>query len=98
MTKRKPELELLKDGTVLDRPEIDRIVAEVDEAVKAGEIDVVFPMRAGRPSLTGESRHSPKVAFRLTPELRAKAERVAAERGTSVSALARQALEEFLAS
>jgi hypothetical protein len=50
----------------------------------------------GRPSLTGHSAQSPQVTFRLPPELRAEAERLAARDGKRVSEVARQALEEYV--
>lgn len=79
----------------LDAATVDRIIKEVEEAVAAGRGRVTYP-RKGRPSLTGKPSVSPTVGFRVTPELRRKAERLAKRRGTSVSALARQALEEYL--
>jgi hypothetical protein len=52
---------------------------------------------AGRPSLGDSGGSSPSVAFRLTAELRAEAEEVARREGRRVSAIARQALEEYIA-
>ena len=51
----------------------------------------------GRPSLTGQARLSPRIAFRLPPELRAQAEAQATREGKRVSELAPRALEEYLA-
>lgn len=51
----------------------------------------------GRPSLTGRGR-SPQVTFRLTPELRARAQARAEREGKRVSDVAREALEYYLAS
>lgn len=51
----------------------------------------------GRPSLTGEQRHSPKVTFRVPDSLRERADAEAARRGCTVSQLAREALERYLA-
>lgn len=71
-----------------------RITSEyVDEAVA----DVHAKTGRGRPSLTGRARSSPQVTFRLPPELREQAEAQAREEGTRVSAVARKALEEYLA-
>lgn len=50
----------------------------------------------GRPSL-GSSGSSPQVAFRIPQDLREAAERVAAAEGRTVSAVARAALEEYVA-
>lgn len=57
---------------------------------------VTFPRRAGRPSLTGRRAVSPQVTFRITPELRERAEQLTTERGTTVSRLAREALEDLI--
>jgi predicted HicB family RNase H-like nuclease len=85
----------LKDGSVLDDDTVDRIVSEVDEAVLSGRGTVSFP-RKGRPSLTGRAAASPHVGFRVSPELREEAEAIARARGLTVSALAREALEEYV--
>lgn len=50
----------------------------------------------GRPSLTAPGRRSPQIAFRVPAELQADAERLAAQRGTTVSHLAREALEAYV--
>lgn len=80
---------------IFDEPTVDRIVAEVDKAIVDGRGAVTFPRR-GRPSLTGRREASPNVGFRITPEMRALAQSVADKQGVSVSALARQALEDLL--
>lgn len=51
----------------------------------------------GRPSLTGEASRSPQVTFRLSPELKDKAEELAAREGKRVSDIARDALRDYLA-
>lgn len=85
------EAETILDGRGrrVDQTYIDRALAEVEEDVAR---------RAGRPSLTGKNAHSPHVSFRITPELKARAERAALAKGTTVSQLAREAFERFLAS
>ena len=85
----------LKDGTVLDDETTNRIVAEVDNAVLAGRGTTAYP-RKGRPSLSGRAAASPHVGFRVSPELRDEAETVARRRGLTVSALAREALQEYV--
>jgi predicted HicB family RNase H-like nuclease len=85
----------LKDGTVLDDETVDRIVAEVEDAVLAGRGVTSF-LRRGRPSLTGRAAVSPHVRFRVSPELRDDAEAIARRRGVTVSALVREALEEYV--
>lgn len=74
---------------------VDRILNDFERAVDEGNYVAYYPQR-GRPSLTGKAAESPSVGFRLTPELRARAEQVARRRGITVSALARTALEQYL--
>lgn len=78
-----------------DAASADRIVAEVDAAVAAGRGEISYP-RKGRPSLTGRHKASPTVGFRVTPDLRDRAQAIADKQGLSVSALARQALEDYV--
>ncbi len=52
----------------------------------------------GRPSLTAPGARSPQVTFRLQPEMKERAEKIASERHTTVSTLAREAFERYLAS
>ena len=85
----KKEVILDSKGRRIDDAYVDRALAEVD---------AYWKKHGGRPSLTGQARHSPHVSFRVTPELKAKAERAAQERGVTVSQLAREAFERFLAS
>jgi len=68
---------------------------ERDDAV-LDTATVTFPRKVGRPSLSGHAEVSPQVTFRVSPELREAAERLATERGTTVSGLAREALEDLL--
>lgn len=82
-----------KDGTVLTEEEVVRLADEAEAGY-----DPTAARRAGRPSLTGGRGHSPHVSFRAPAELRAKAEERAAREGTTVSALAREAFERYLAS
>jgi macrodomain Ter protein organizer (MatP/YcbG family) len=57
-----------------------------------------WPVRGrGRPSLTGESQHSPRVTFRLDSEVHEKAAERAKREGKTVSELAREALKQYLA-
>lgn len=70
----------LADGTRLTEQHAEEIVEEVRR-------------RAGRPSLTGESAVSPRIAFRVTPDVRARAAEIAAREGKTISQLAREALE-----
>jgi predicted HicB family RNase H-like nuclease len=70
----------LPDGTRLTDDVVDAIVRDVRR-------------KAGRPSLTGASAVSPRVSFRLTPEVRDRAAAIATEEGKTISELAREALE-----
>ena len=49
--------------------------------------------RGGRPSLTGQAAVSPRVSFRLTPDVRDRAAALAEREGKTISQLAREALE-----
>jgi len=69
---------------------------EADESALDG-VEITFRRKAGRPSLAGGSGTSPQVTFRLSPSVREQAEQLAAARGTTVSALAREALEQLVA-
>lgn len=90
MTRRKPpdsgDVDLdredvrLPDGTRLTQDVADAIVEDVRRKV-------------GRPSLTGEAAISPRVTFRLTPDVRDRAAAVAEREGKTISELAREALE-----
>jgi hypothetical protein len=87
-----PDVDLDRDG-VRDRS--GRRVTR--EYVDAAVADVHAKTGRGRPSLTGGGSTSPQVTFRLPPALREEAEAQAREEGTKVSAVARKALEEYLA-
>ena len=76
--------------------EVDRIVEKTFRAARDSKDTWHVPQR-GRPSLTGSREPSPHVGFRVAPELRERADALAHERGISLSALARQALEEYVA-
>lgn len=80
-----------KSGTVIT----DEMAEQLADEAEAGY--EVHPGR-GRPSLSGEASASPQVTFRLTGSLRDKARARAETEGKTVSALAREALERYLAS
>ena len=88
-----PEIDLDREviidsrGRRVDQSYVEDALAEVEEDLRR---------RAGRPSLTGTSEHSPHVTFRVTPEMKARAEKAAGEQGITVSALARLAFERYL--
>jgi hypothetical protein len=71
----------------------------VDEAYVRRAVDYdPQVVRPGRRSLSGAEHHSPRVSFRVSDDLRDAAEREAKRRGLSLSQLAREALEKYLAS
>ncbi len=85
------------DGSTITEQDAEALAAEFEaDDTSLDSVDVQFPRRVGRPSLAGPSGRSPQVTFRLPAEERELAERVAAARGTTVSALAREALEDLL--
>jgi hypothetical protein len=84
-TERNPKPAVAASGHQLTELDIDTLA---DEAEAGYDLDSARPIRLGRPSLSGESAHSPRVSFRAPPELRERAERVAAQQGKTVSTLA----------
>jgi predicted HicB family RNase H-like nuclease len=76
---------------------ITRGLAEklADEA-EAG-YDLSRGRRVGRPSLAGRSGASPRVNFRATPALHERARRRAKREGKTISQVAREALEKYVA-
>lgn len=85
------------DGATITEADAAALAAEFEADDHAlDSVDIRFPRRVGRPSLAGPSGRSPQVTFRLPAEERELAEKVAAARGTTVSALAREALEDLL--
>jgi hypothetical protein len=83
-------------GIEMTDDNVDRLVEETVEAALSGKGTWHFPQR-GRPSLTGKSAQSPHVGFRVSPELREQAAELARRRGISLSQLAREALEHYVA-
>jgi predicted HicB family RNase H-like nuclease len=69
-------------------PDRTRLTDDVADAIVS---DV--RRKAGRPSLTGTAAASPRVSFRVTPEVRARAAAIANDEGKTISELAREALE-----
>jgi len=87
----------LKSGSHITEADARAMAEEFENSdVDRSSMDVLFPRRAGRPSLTGQSEESPQVSFRVSQDVREKAQREAAKQGTTVSALAREALESYL--
>lgn len=86
------EVVRLKDGRRLTNDLADELA---DETLADARSRNLVP---GRKSLSGGSVHSPRVQFRVPDALRAAAEQRAREKGVSLSELAREALEHYLAS
>lgn len=86
------EVVRLKDGRRLTNELAEQLAEET--LVEARRRNLV----PGRKSLSGGGIHSPRVQFRLPDSLRSAAEKRAAEEGVSLSVLARDALERYLAS
>ncbi|HEY1711522.1 MAG TPA: ribbon-helix-helix protein, CopG family [Solirubrobacteraceae bacterium] len=76
--------------------EITEEIAErlADEA-EAG-YELTDAKRVGRRSLSGASGSSPRVNFRMTAELQARAQERAEREGKTVSEIAREALERYV--
>lgn len=84
-------------GRTITEAEARRMAAEFEQA-DVDYANAEYPRRRGRPSLTGRAEHSPQITFRLDDEMLQRASRMADRDGVSLSALARQALDEFLSS
>ena len=82
----------LPDGTVLDGDVAEQYAEQVIARVRARNL---IP---GGKSLSAPGRHSPVVQARVPEELHERLTAEAAARGVSVSRLAREALEHYLAS
>lgn len=65
-----------------------------DEAERGYELTAA--KRVGRKSLGGERGTSPRVNFRMTQELQARAQARAEREGKTVSEIAREALEQYV--
>ncbi|MBU6278332.1 MAG: hypothetical protein KGN78_03715 [Actinomycetales bacterium] len=85
------------NGQTFDEVDAARIAKEFEEddsALDRAEVTII--PRVGRPAIAGGRGPSPQVTFRLSSTMRLRAENLAQARGTTVSALARQALEELV--
>ncbi|MGH3693507.1 MAG: hypothetical protein ACRDRX_05835 [Pseudonocardiaceae bacterium] len=79
----------------------NRVTPEYVQRALADILDETIPVvpsdiRPGRPSLSGGSTHSPQVTFRMPDQLHKQAVNAAEREGKTVSALAREALEQYL--
>lgn len=87
-----PDIDLDED-VVLDKNG-ERITEERAEQMAEQALEQV--RRSGRPSLSGEKTHSPRVAFRVADKLNRRAQKVAHRQGKTVSQLGRDALEKYV--
>ena len=84
-------------GAKISESEAGQLAEEFEKNNDALDgLELTFPRQAGRPSLTQSRGVSPQVSFRIPLALRERAEQLANKRGTTVSALAREALEDLL--
>lgn len=82
-----------RHGNRVTREYVKRALADiVDENILVAPSEV----RPGRPSLSGGRTHSPQVTFRVPDQLHRQAVDAAEREGKTVSALAREALEQYL--
>lgn len=75
-------------------PEVAEMLAA--EAERGYDLSKAKRIRVGRPSL--DSGTSPRLSFRVAPQLHSAAQRRAEEEGRSVSELAREALARYVGS
>ncbi len=80
-------------GNRITREYVERAVADL---VDPGAPVEVVEVRRGRPSLSGGSTHSPRVSFRVPPELAEEVGAIALQQGVSVSKVAREALVKYV--
>jgi hypothetical protein len=81
-----------KGGTAISEEAADGLADEAEIGYDIG------PTTRGRPSLTGDSQPSPQITFRVAPETRDAVVARAERDHTTVSEIARRALERYLAS
>lgn len=58
---------------------------------------VIEQRRAGRPSLTGSSAHTPALTVRVRPGVRSALEEIAHKQGRRLADVSREALDEYVA-
>lgn len=92
----------LRDGGAIDLDVEDVRLADgtrlTEAKAEALAEEVLHRTRRGRPSLTAPGERSPQLRLSLPAELRRRIQAQADREHRSVSALAREALERFLAS
>lgn len=81
------------NGVPIDKEYMERAAREAEEG-----FDLATASRVGRLSLSEGAQHSPRVSFRVSDDIRSRAELAAQREGKTVSQIAREALERYLAS
>lgn len=100
MSKRKvvvgPDIDLDTEFVIVDGKRLTESDAESwsDEIARDHTWDNLIP---GRKSLTGGSTHSPAINVRVPESTRDRLAELAARRGTSVSKIAREAIDAYIA-
>lgn len=85
-------LGVTKSGTPITQDRADELAREAEAGY-----DLSKWRRVGRPSLAGGGGHSPRVNFRVTSDLYEHAAARAEREGKTISELAREALERYVA-
>jgi hypothetical protein len=73
----------------------DQLADKLADEAEVG-YDLTDAKRVGRRSLSGNTGASPRVNFRMTAELQARAQARAEREGKTVSEIAREALERYV--
>lgn len=76
-------------------PITDELAEQLADEAEAG-YDLKPAKQVGRKSLSGVGGSSPRVNFRMTAELQARAHARAEREGKTVSEIAREALEQYV--
>jgi hypothetical protein len=80
-----------KTGVEITDELADQLADEAEQGY-----DLTDAKRVGRRSLSGNRGTSPRVNFRMTAELQARAQARAEREGKTVSEIAREALEQYV--
>jgi hypothetical protein len=86
-----PKLPRAKSGAPITNELAERLADEAEAGY-----DLTPAKRVGRRSLAGADGASPRVNFRMTAELQARAHARAEKEGKTISQIAREALEQYV--
>jgi hypothetical protein len=87
-----PDIDL--DEEQIRLPDGSRLSEETAEQLAER---VLQQRRAGRPSLTGGSKHTPALTVRVRPGVRSALEQIAHKQGRRLADVSREALDEYVA-